>query len=132
MFGDCLRTRFGDLRTMTVSLFAAIIGFFCLGFAPGFWPSVIAFAAVGCGLAVIFPCLYSLIGRLLPQHQTRAMAFASLIGGIPRITLPLVLGGIAAGQGVNAVFGTCVLVAMVAMVLIVFCYSRSGERLRLV
>ena len=129
MLADALRTRFGDLRVMAVSLFVAILGFAGLGLTPGFWPSVIAFAAVGCGIAVIFPCLFSLIGRLVPENRARAMSFASLVGGMPRIILPWVLGIIAAQQSVNAVFGACALVALAALTLIVFTYARTGERL---
>ena len=62
LMGDRLREAFGDLRVMSVSLTVAVAGLLTLGIAPGFWISVIAFAAVGFGLASTFPCLFALDG----------------------------------------------------------------------
>lgn len=125
LFGDRFRTRYGDLKIMSVSLSVAIAGFIVLGFKPGFWISVFAFAAVGFGLAVIFPSLFSLVGRLAPESRASAMSFASLVSGLPRIALPWALGVIAAAEGVNAVFGALALVATGALLLIVVVYRRS-------
>jgi MFS family permease len=129
LFGDRFRTRFGDLRMMSFSLTIAIAGFIVLGLAPGFWISVFAFAAVGIGMAVVFPSLFSLVGRLAPESRASAMSLASLVSGLPRITLPWSLGVIAAAQGVNAVFGALALVAAGALALIIVVYRRSDERL---
>lgn len=127
LFGDRFRTRYGDLKIMSASLAVAIVGFAVLGLEPGFWPSVLAFAAVGLGLAVIFPSLFSLVGRLAPESRASAMSFASLVSGLPRVALPWGLGVIAAAEGVNAVFGALALVATGALLLIVVVYRRSGE-----
>jgi MFS family permease len=127
LLGDRIRTRFGDLRIMATGLTVAMGGFLVLGSAPGFWVSVLAFAAVGIGLAVIFPSLFSHIGQLAPDSRARAMSFASLVSGLPRITLPWALGVIAAAYGINAVFGVLALVAAGALLLIVAVFRQSGD-----
>jgi MFS family permease len=129
LLGDRVRTRYGDLKIMAAGLTVAILGFLVLGSAPGFWISVFAFAAVGFGLAVIFPSLFSFIGKLSPGNRASAMSFASLVSGLPRITLPWLLGMIAAAQGINAVFGALALVAVAALLVILAVYRRSGEQL---
>ncbi len=125
LFGDRIRTSFGDARVMIVSLIVAIAGFALLGLKPGFWVSALAFAAVGFGLAVIFPSLFSLVGRLAPQGRAQAMSFASFVSGLPRIIFPWALGMMAAVDGVHAVFGALALVAAGALLLIIVIYRRS-------
>jgi MFS family permease len=128
LFGDRLRTRFGDLKIMSASLAVAISGFAVLGIAPSFWISVIAFAAVGSGLAVVFPSLFSLAGSLAPQARAGALSFTAFVGGLPRIILPWCLGVIAAAENVNAVFGALAFIAVGALLLIVVVYRRSASQ----
>lgn len=129
MFGDRLRSRYGDLRVMGLCLLTAIAGCAVLAMAPGFWPSVIAFAAVGCGLSVTYPSLISLAGRLVPGHPAGAMSYVSLVGGVPRIALPLVLGLIAAQHATRGVFAALALVAVVALLLVILSDRRARARL---
>lgn len=126
--GDGLRARFGEVRLMSVSIFVAISGFLVLGIAPGFWPSVFAFTAVGFGLAVTFPCLFSLTGQLVPHARASAMGYMASIGGIPRIMLPYLLGVLASAYGVSAVFAACAAVSFAALLLIVFSLGRFGKQ----
>ncbi len=126
--GDGLRARFGEVRLMGFSIFVAIAGFVVLGLAPGFWPSVFAFTAVGFGLAVTFPCLFSLTGQLVPHNRAAAMGYMATIGGAPRIVLPWVLGILAAAYGVSAVFAACAAVSFAALLLIVFSLGQLKTR----
>jgi MFS family permease len=127
--GDGLRARFGEVRLMSVSILIAIGGFSVLGLAPGFWPSVFAFTAVGFGLAVTFPCLFSLTGQLVPDNRAAAMGFMASIGGAPRIMLPWVLGLLAASYGVSAVFAACAAVSFAALLLIIFSLGVQSRHL---
>jgi MFS family permease len=126
--GDGLRARFGELRLMSFSLFAAVAGFLVLGADIGFWPSVFAFTTVGFGLAVTFPCLFSLTGQLVPNAKAAAMGYMVAIGGAPRIVLPWVLGVLASHYGVSAVFAACAAVSLAALILIVFSLGRFGKK----
>jgi MFS family permease len=125
--GDGLRARFGEVRLMSVSIFVAIVGFIVLGMALGFWPSVFAFTAVGLGLAVTFPCLFSLTGKLVPHNRAAAMGYMASVGGAPRIVLPWILGLLAASYGVSSVFAACAAVSFCALLLIVFSLGQLSK-----
>ncbi|MCA0433316.1 MAG: hypothetical protein LCH46_08630 [Proteobacteria bacterium] len=125
LLGDRLRTRFGDFNLLLPCLFSAIAGFAVLGLSPGFWISVLAFAAVGFGLSITFPCLLSLTGRLVPEGRAAAMSYVLAIGGAPRIVLPWILGVLAAQYSLGAVFAACALVAAVALSIIVLTFRQA-------
>lgn len=127
MFGDRLRASFGDLRVLSVSVTTAVAGFTALGMAPGFWPSVIAFAAVGFGLALVFPCLFSLSAKLVPEGRAAAMGYVASVGGFPRVLTPWLLGWLAMQFSLSAVFSASAVVAATALVLIVITF-RAVER----
>jgi MFS family permease len=127
LVGDQLRARFGDLAIMVVSLFTAIAGFATLGFAPGFWLSVMAFAGVGFGLAVTFPCLFSLAARLAPQARAAALGYVAAVGGVPRVVLPWVLGWLAAQFSLGAVFAACAFVAAAALSIIILTFAQADN-----
>lgn len=126
--GGVLRRRFGDLRIMVLGLLVAVAGFSGLGAQPGFWPAALAFAGVGVGLALVFPCLFALAGNLAPSARAAAMSHAALVGGVPRVALPWFLGMLAAGQSVSAVFTACAVLATCGLVLIVIAYGRPRVR----
>jgi MFS family permease len=127
LLGDRLRETFGDLRVMSVSLTTAVAGFVVLGLAPGFWMSVFAFAAVGFGLAIVFPCLFALAANIVPQGRAAAMGFVAAVGGLPRVALPWILGVVASQGGVSAVFGASAFVALIALVIIVFSFAQAAR-----
>jgi MFS family permease len=124
---DRLRHRYGDLRVMSMCLTTAVAGFVVLGLAPGFWWSVLAFAAVGMGLGVIFPCLFALTGRIVPEARAAAMGYVAAVGGLPRITLPWLLGWIASMTSISGVFGICAFVALSALIIIVFSFNKAEQ-----
>jgi hypothetical protein len=124
---DGLRSRHGDLRVMVMSIAMGVAGFSVLGMAPGFWLSVIAFAAVGCGLAVTFPCLFSLAGKIVPHGRAAAMSYVATIGGAPRVLLPWLLGYIASTVSLGGVFAACGIVATAAMAIIILIYRQSHK-----
>jgi MFS family permease len=114
LFADRLRAKFGDFNLMMASLALAIFGLIVLATTPGFTISVLAFAASGIGLASIFPCLFSIASKLVPEARASALAFVSAVGGAPRIFLPIGLGMLAQSFGLNAIYGAAAIVAAVA------------------
>lgn len=123
--GDWLRDYFGDLRVMIVCLFVAVASYVVLAFTPGFWVSVVAFAGVGFGLAITFPCLFSLAGRIVPEGRAAAMGYVAAVGGAPRIILPWVLGFLAAKYSLGVVFAACAGVAASALVIIILSFASA-------
>lgn len=113
LVGDRLRARFNDVTLIVVSLCVGVAGFAILATEPGFAMSVAAFAVAGCGLALIFPCLFSIAARQAPDSRAAALSLASAVSGPPRIFLPMLLGVLAQGYGLSAIYvaagGACAL-----------------------
>ncbi len=102
--GDRLRQNFGDVPIVITSFLVAMPGLVTLSLAPGFLISVIAFATVGAGLALVFPSLFSLAASLAPESRAAALGLVAAISGPPRILLPIVLGFIAKAYGLSAIY----------------------------
>ena len=115
LFGDSLRSRFSDTILVTVSLCISVLGFALLATNPGFALSVIAFAVTGCGLGLIFPCLFSVAAGLAPHSRGEALGFASAVSGPPRIVLPVVLGALAQTYGLSAIYVASLIVCLCAL-----------------
>lgn len=128
LFADGLRARHGDLKLMVVCVLFAIAGFLLLGLAPGFGWSVAAFAAVGMGLAVVFPCLFSFAARLVPEGRAAAMGFVAAVGGVPRVIIPWVLGLLAQHFGLASVFTACGIAAAGTLLIIVATFRTAQHR----
>jgi MFS family permease len=127
MFGDALRKRTSDVVIVVFSLAVATIGFATLGIKPGFVVSVVAFAAVGAGLGFVFPYLFALAGRQMPQRRAAAMSFAATVSGGPRFVFPWILGLLAASYGISTVFVLCAFLAFFSLVMIVTILSGFTE-----
>jgi Major Facilitator Superfamily len=119
-FGDKLRTRFGEVPFMASTLAMAAGGFVVLSFAPGFAVSVVAFAAVGAGLAPMFPGLYAMAGRFAPERRAAAMGLTSAISGGPRFAVPMALGLLASWYGLSAVYMCSTVLSLLSLGLLVF------------
>ena len=104
LFGDKLRARFDDITLIVVSLCIGVTGFAILATGPGFAISVAAFAVAGSGLGLIFPCLFSVAARLAPESRAAALSLVSAVSGPPRIFLPMLLGVLAQGYGLSAIY----------------------------
>ena len=129
MFSDRIRARYGDRNVMMVCLALGILGFVILSFAPGFAISVLAFAAVGSGLSVVFPCLFSLAAQLVPDRKAAAMGYFAMVGGAPRVVLPWVLGAVAQNYGLSSVFIVTAMVSATALLIIVTTFSKAEAAL---
>jgi predicted MFS family arabinose efflux permease len=115
LFGDALRARFNDITLIIVSLCIGVSGFAVLATGPGFAVSVAAFAVAGSGLGLIFPCLFSVAARLAPDSRAAALSLASAVSGPPRILLPMLLGVLAQGYGLSAIYGAAGLACALAI-----------------
>lgn len=123
--GDRIRVVHGDRQVMLVSLAVAIAGFSILALAPGFLISVLAFACVGCGLAIVFPCLFSLSANLVPDGRAAALSFVSAVGGVPRVVTPLALGWLAQEFSLGAVFAACAVLSVITATIIVTTFASA-------
>ena len=83
---------------------------------------------VGFGLAVTFPCLFSLTGKIAPQNRAAAMGYVAFVGGFPRIVLPYLLGLLAARDQLGAVFAACAVVALAALIMVTFSFASAENK----
>ena len=111
-------------RVFTTGSTARIAGFAALGASSHYALSVISFAAVGFGLALLVPCIFALSARLVPQNRAGALSFISLLTAAPRILAPLAFGFVAAEFGTALAFGL-VAVCHVMALLLVLAFGRA-------
>jgi MFS family permease len=116
--GDRLRSAAGDMPLMVASLVISIIGFAALGLSTNYALSIVSFAAVGFGLALLIPCIFALSARLVPANRAGALSFVSLLSAAPRILAPLAFGIAAAEFGTSLAFGLVAGGLLVALLLI--------------
>lgn len=115
LVGDSLRAKFGDMPLIYASFSIGFIGFAILATTPGFAVSVFAFAMAGMGLALIFPCLFSIAGQLVPNARAAGLGLVSGIGGIPRVLFPILLGTLATAYGLNSIYAAAAAICIVAL-----------------
>ena len=110
---------------MVGSLTVAIAGFTGLGFTSSYVASVVAFAMVGLGTAVLVPCIIAMSAGFVPENRPGAIGFISLLSAAPRTLAPWVFGLLASGLGIGFAFGL-VAVALSAALALILILSRIG------
>lgn len=116
--GDGLRARFGEKTLMISTLLVAILGFGGLGLTTSFVANVFFFALTGLGISLLCPCLYAMSSRETPKNRAAGLSASMLVAGVPRIIAPIAFGTMAQNYSTSAAFGTCALVLLVAMLVI--------------
>ena len=116
--GDRMRSLIGDMPLMIGSLGLAIVSFAGLGLSQSYLVSVMAFAGVGFGVALLIPCIFGLSARLVPENRAGALSFVSLLTAVPRVLAPLAFGYMAEAFGTASAFGLVALGLAAALVLI--------------
>ena len=124
--GDRMRILIGDMPLMIASLILAILSFAALGLSQSYLVSVLAFAGVGFGVALLIPCIFGLAARLVPENRAGALSFVSLLTAVPRILAPLAFGYMAEAFGTASAFGLVALGLAAALVLIL-AFARGGH-----
>ncbi len=121
--GDRLRAQFGEINLLLVSFATGAIGYSILGLAPPLEVSVLAFAAIGFGLAVACPCLMLLAARQQPANRAAGMAVISLVAGLPRVLAPWVFGWIAASSSMSTAFGAAAFIPLAGIAIVLWLRS---------
>ena len=116
--GDRMRTVVGDMPLMIGSLVISITGFVSLGLSQSYVLSVIAFAAMGLGLALLIPSIFALAANLVPHHRAGGLSFVSLLTSVPRIFAPVLFGYVASGYGTSSAFGLVAIGLFAALILV--------------
>jgi MFS family permease len=116
--GDLMRARFSEFPLMLISLLVAIVGLAGLGLSLSFATNVVAFAAIGFGLAMICPCLFNMAASMVPHNRAGGIGFISLVAGVPRVLGPYAFGWVASAYSTGTAFGLGATLLLLAMGLI--------------
>ncbi len=93
--GDRLTMAFGKITIVRCGALLAAFGLLVGIFAPGIVASIIGFALVGCGLAVLVPVLFSIAGSLVGGETHAAIARVSTIAYFGLLAGPAFIGAVA-------------------------------------
>lgn len=124
--GDRMRQLVGDIPLMVGSLIVSIIGFVTLGLSQNYVVSVMAFAAMGFGLALLIPSIFAQSARLAPLNGAGALGFVSFLTFIPRVFGPVLFGFVVLDLGISVAFGV-VSVGLVAALVLIVCFAGRRE-----
>lgn len=119
--GDRLRRIFSDRRLVAISIVVAATGFTIVGTSGSFAQTVVGFAVIGLGTALISPCSMALAVATAPALGGAALSFAAFVAGGPRLGAPWIFGEIAAATSTAmafGIFGVGFLVALAAATMI--------------
>jgi fucose permease len=105
---------------MCVSTIAlSIVGFIGSGAAAVVGSALmVAFAGLGC--SIVYPIVVTLVGDAFPSHQSEAVAFASMGGGVGGFAFPFLMSNIASAWGIRAGFAAY---ATFSVLVVVFCVT---------
>jgi MFS family permease len=117
--GDSLRDRYTGAQVLRLAGVVAASGFGLIVLSPTVWLALLGFFAVGLGLSVVVPVLFSTAGHLPGAEGERSLAQVTLVGYAGFLVGPPLLGFVAQGLGLPAAFA---LLAGLAAVLAVAAY----------
>ena len=116
--GDSLRNRYTGAQVLRLAGVVAASGFGLIVLSPSVWLALLGFFAVGLGLSVAVPVLFSTAGHLPGAEGERSLAQVTLVGYAGFLVGPPLLGFVAQGLGLPAAFvllaGLAALVAVAA------------------
>lgn len=86
--GDRLRARFGSRNLITTGTLIAALGILLAILAEQLWVSSIGIFAMGAGVALTFPFIFSITGKISPN----ALATVMIMGGVGELISQPVMG----------------------------------------
>jgi predicted MFS family arabinose efflux permease len=114
--GDRLRDRYTSAQVLRLAGVVALSGFLLILLSPTVWLALVGFFAVGMGLSVVVPVLFSTAGHLPGAQGERSLAQVTLVGYAGFLVGPPLLGFMAQGLGLPAAFALlAVLTAVLAV-----------------
>jgi predicted MFS family arabinose efflux permease len=127
--GDRLRDRYTSAQVLRLAGSVACAGYLLIVLSPVVWIALLGFFAVGLGLSVVVPVLFSTAGHLPGVEGERSLAQVTLVGYAGFLVGPPLLGFLAQGLGLPAAF---TLLAGLAAVLAVAGHwlPRTGSSIR--
>lgn len=117
LFGDRLRTAYGDALVLTTSGGLAVLGLILVLIEPIVLLSVIGFAGVGLGCANLIPILFKAAANANHRVAGEAIAYASRIGYLGFLLGPVLIGFLSSQFGLLLALATVGLCALLIALL---------------
>jgi MFS family permease len=118
LFGDKIRTRYGDVTILVVSASLATLGFLVALLVPSGTSALLGFLLVGAGISNIAPILFTLTGKTKRMPANLAVASVLTVGYVGIIAGPAGIGLIAHATNIQTAFfllcGAMVVIAVSA------------------
>jgi predicted MFS family arabinose efflux permease len=111
--GDRLRDRYTSAQVLRYAGVLATAGYALILLSTTVWLALIGFFAVGLGMSVVVPVLFSTAGHLPGVEGERSLAQVTLVGYAAFLVGPPLLGFVAQAAGLLVAFG--VLAALTAV-----------------
>jgi fucose permease len=102
--GDYVVRRFGSVATVRLAGLIATVGVIFLLTTSTTWTVLIAFGAIGLGIAVVAPLAFAAAGRIGGAQPGQQIAAVATIGYGAGMASPAVIGAIAAASSIQAAF----------------------------
>ncbi|GGZ79359.1 MFS transporter [Streptomyces echinoruber] len=126
LLGDRCLARWGDVRVVTWAVTFAGCAFAAGLLAGHPAAAVCGFAALGSGLSIVMPAIFSMAGRMAGRATGPAITVVSSIAGTGFLAGPPLIGFLAQATGVPVALGAVSVLALGAAVLLRV--ATSGQR----
>jgi fucose permease len=113
-FGDGISSRLGSVRIVAIGAILAIIGYLAV-LSPWTLISILGFGLVGVGFSVIVPELFRIGGKIEAIASSQGVAFIAGTGYAGFLASPPILGILGEKYGMQMVFVTLLMGAVVIL-----------------
>lgn len=103
--GDRLRDHYTSAQVLRLAGVLATAGFGLILLSSALWLALLGFFAVGLGMSVVVPVLFSTAGHLPGVQGERSLAQVTLVGYAAFLVGPPLLGFVAQAAGLQVAFG---------------------------
>ncbi len=103
--GDRLRDRYASAQVLRCAGVLATVGYGLILLSSAVWLALLGFFAVGLGMSVVVPVLFSTAGHLPGAQGERSLAQVTLVGYAAFLVGPPLLGFVAQAAGLQMAFG---------------------------
>ena len=118
LVGDRLRDRYGDARLLRAGAATAFAGMATTLVHPSAATTILGSAAIGIGLSIAVPVVFSLAGKLRGLSASAALSMVTTISYLGLFIGPAVIGFLSEGFGLRAGYGFVLAVLGVLGVLV--------------
>ena len=124
--GDYMRSVFGNRKVLVASCLLGAAGYFIVASSSTVWQATGGYALLGLGMANLVPIFFVMAARVPGVTAGTGIALVAGMGYVGFLTVPPIIGFIARGVGLPAVFyGLSFILLMTVLVVFIFPKKQS-------